>query len=219
MPEPLTTCTALSRGCHGCLAAGAVLLMFVLAASPSGADDCDDWTTASFFKLSTVSDVRACLAAGADPMAQGDAGFTPLHFAAALPDGRRIVEALLDAGADPMARAESGLTPLHAAAMLLGDPGGMALLLDVGVDPNVPAVQGITPLHVIGLGAEAVFSLHGMVWDRLPDWMADHLSDWMAPDSHAAAIVALLVEAGADPMAREDRNGFTPLHSVSIYWD
>ena len=190
------------------LAAGAVLLTFALAAPPSGAADCDDWNTASFFASSTVSDARACLAAGADPMARGQVGLTPLHFAAMLKDGSRIVEALLDAGADPMVQAEHGFTPLHGAAPLLGDPVGIALLLEAGADPNVRNIYGLTPLHFIGLGAEEASPLHGMVWDRLPDWMA--------PDSHAAAVVALLVVAGADPMARtvdED----TPLHYASLY--
>lgn len=132
--------------------------MLALAASPSGAAD---WNTGSLFRSGTASDVRAWLAAGADPMARGQYGVALLHFAAMQTDGSRIVEALLDACADPMARAEYGFTPLHTAAMSLGESVGMALLPEAGADPNVRALGELTPLHVIGLRAQEASPLHG----------------------------------------------------------
>ena len=53
---------------------------FPLAATAGG---CGGWNTELFFAFATDADIRACLAAGADPNAKDGDDITPLHYAAA----------------------------------------------------------------------------------------------------------------------------------------
>ena len=57
--------------------------------------------------------IEALLAAGADPKARNNGGYTPLHWAASSNKNPAVIEALLAAGADAMARTKDGDTPLH----------------------------------------------------------------------------------------------------------
>ena len=47
------------------------------------APNCDQWNTEEYFKTATAEDVKACLAAGADPMAWNAAGEAPWDLAKA----------------------------------------------------------------------------------------------------------------------------------------
>ena len=81
-----------------------------LPALPVHADATDDLFEA--VKNGTASEVKAALAAGADPGARARAGMTPLHFAAAKKNPNpSVTKALIEAGADPGARNERGMTP------------------------------------------------------------------------------------------------------------
>ena len=55
--------------------------------------------------------VPALVAAGADPMARGDSGWTPLHVVAFAARDVKVAEALIAAGADPNAQDQTGMTP------------------------------------------------------------------------------------------------------------
>lgn len=74
----------------------------LLTVAHAGAADCADWQSQAFFKTATLPQVRACLAAGADPQARGGLANPPLHEAAWATPDPAIVAALLEAGADPM---------------------------------------------------------------------------------------------------------------------
>ena len=100
--------------------------------------------------------VRARLAAGADPNAEDDFGYRPLHRAANSSEGTEIVRLLLDAGADPNLPDQDleELTPLHLAAR--GSKAMVEMLLAAGADPNAKDRDGWTPLdHAVEFSGDA----------------------------------------------------------------
>ena len=109
-----------------------------------------------------VGEVRALLAAGADPAAGLDGGFTPLMWASSYGHSE-VVAALLAAGADPAARDNDGHTALMKASEGPPPPGGfvegdepqieegghvrvVAALLAAGADPAALDKGGRTAL-------------------------------------------------------------------------
>ena len=137
---------------------------------------CSHWNTSKFFKTASVEDVTACLKAGADPEAQDEDGWTPLHHIARGIGNPSLVAVLVQAGADPNARTRHGWTPLHGAAlstantMEITHPDFITALIKAGADPNARDASGETPLFSAGsFGAKN------------------------------PAVIAALVQAGADP--------------------
>ena len=133
-----------------------------------------------------ASAVRGALGGGADPSAarQGDPRQRPpLHVAAAKGAGD-IVSLLLEAGADPMARDAQGKTALHWAH----HPAAAQALLEAGVPVSVEDSDGDSPLFVACCGQDTV----------------DELT--------VAAVVRLLIAAGADPNAGDSK----PLHMAAF---
>ena len=68
---------------------------------PAPAAECGAWHTGEFFKTATPVRVRACLAAGADPQARNEIGWTPLHRAAMNTATPAVITALVAAIAGP----------------------------------------------------------------------------------------------------------------------
>ncbi len=149
-----------------------------LSALPVHADATDDLFKAAWY--GTASEVKAALAAGADPGAHEDSlGDTPLHRAARDNSNPSVIKALIEGGADPGARNRKGFTPLHKAARN-ANPSVITALIEAGADPGARGGRGgFTPLHSA------------------------------AVKSSIPSVILALIEAGADPAAR-DEYGKTP---------
>jgi ankyrin repeat protein len=93
------------------------------------------------FEEVDLKEVARLLKRGADPNAQDDNGFSPLHFAAqeSLPEATRF---LLDAGANPNIEDSFGITPLGRAAHTERGILVVKLLLAAGADPFKPNKRG-----------------------------------------------------------------------------
>ena len=151
-----------------------ILLSAALAlpALPVHADATDDLFKAA--KSGTASEVKAALAAGADPGARDKRGRTPLHRAAARNDNPSVIMALIEGGANPGARDKRGRTPLHGAARSNSNPSVIMALIEGGADPGARDKYGKTPLHRA------------------------------AARNDNPSVITALIEGGADPGARDD---------------
>ena len=189
--------------------AAAAALTAALAPSPAPAADCADWSARTFLENATAGETAARLDAGAGPNARAGTGATALHLAATWSGDPAVVRLLLDAGADPNARDRDGWTPLHAAAAWNGDPAVVAALLDAGANLAARAGEGRTSLR-----------WSWRAWDNPAvartlreageapefEWTPLHLA---AAFNDSPSVVAALLDAGADPEAR-DGSGLTP---------
>ena len=168
-----------------------------------------------------VTGVNRLLADGADPNETDRYGWGPLHFAVPL-GGLEVVSALLAAGVDVDARTVSGATALHLAAPQ-ATVSVVSALLSAGADPNARQNDGgRTPLHnaawyreegllqvitaLLDAGADPGSSR--AVMDEDGDG-ALHLA--LTNPEITATVIQVLLEAGANPMAR-NQWGNTPLH-------
>ncbi len=124
-----------------------------------------------------VKVVQAMLEAGADPQARDRHGNQPIHFATSHP---QVLALLLKAGADPNAKPQrGGFPPLFLACQNL-QAESVKLLLKAGADPNL-LFQRRTPLHLV----------------------LQSISSWNPRRLQPEKIVALLLEAGADPRVKD----------------
>ena len=187
----VTTCTKPGGWHHARLAAGAVLLTLALAASPSGAADCDGYIggeddASAFWSTVSQDDLRACIEAHGVDVRDKEYGGTPLHWAAVHTHNSDVIVALFGAGADIEATIVEEMTPLHLAVRNDNEE-AIGALLELGADFRVKTGFGYTPLHLAAM------------YQGGPVGMT------------------LLLEAGADPTARDDEFQRTPLHYVSYF--
>ena len=173
--------------------------------------DCTDWNTFYFNKAATLEDISACLALGADPNAESETGWTPLHFAAANKD-LAVIQALMAAGADPKARnyGGRGVTPLEIAVRFNDSATVFQALM--AADPATGSSRDWQLLHTAGYGTAAELR---MLLDRGGD---PHERDTVgltllhrAASNNDASVTHALLAAGTDPTAK-DNIGWTPLH-------
>jgi ankyrin repeat protein len=105
-------------------------------------------TTRSLFQFvesGDLGDAKIALAAGADPTAKDDQGWTPLHWAAKK-GYNDLAWVLIEGGAELTAKSERGWTPLHFAAAN-GNVHLVRLLLEKGADPSARDERGETPAN------------------------------------------------------------------------
>lgn len=133
-------------------------------------------------------------------------GSTALHLAAMQGTGE-VAALLLGAGASVAASTNAGSTALHLASRH-GHLGVVARLLEVGADVHARDDRGRTPLHLVAF-------CHAPSGDRM-GWLRALAEaslrgiPTLEDQSPPAAIVELLLRAGADPHAK-DQDGRTPL--------
>lgn len=172
----------------------------------------------------------ALLEAGADINGVDSAGATPLHAAAAS-GSRAVISWLVENGAEVDARDALGRTPLHAATenpdaanalLMLGADRGA---LDLDGTPADPAACGHwnTPSFFMSADAEVVKGCIDMGADVhavRERWPLGYWGGGLTPLHSASAwtrdpsVIPVLVEAGADVDARDDRD-FAPLHAAA----
>ena len=159
------------------------------------------WDMDSFFRDATAVDVWDCVTTGADINAQSDEGESPLHMAA-INGNSAAVHVLIEAGADINARHKYGATPIHGAA-INGNPAVAKKLIDAGADVRVRNNDGNTPLHLAVLSSPIVTGLlieagaDVNTWNSLRNTPLHIAMTFVKIDA-----AMLLLEAGADPLAR-----------------
>ena len=156
--------------------------------------------------------VRVLLSAGADVDARDAAGRTPLHSRIALRSDRAlgVVDVLVAAGADANARARNGNTPLHNFFLdeyFLPEAAIVNALVMAGANLEARNEQGNTPLHLAAAWSHReTANLVAARWANVAArWAELHPND----EPHAGHIMDVLLEAGADPTAR-NTDGHTP---------
>ena len=172
----------------------------------------------------------ALLADGADVDARNDRGLTPLHRVAwRFRRDASMVSLLAEAGADINATDAAGRTALHWAVQA-DNPAVAARLLELGADVaarddsgNVADPAGCrwwntgAFFHIAPTGAVAACIGAGADVNARPEDRGGGLPPGSTPLHFAAAwardptVISLLVEAGADVNARNDRD-YSPLH-------
>lgn len=96
-----------------------------------------------------IEGVTQVLAAGADPNAGDDVGYTPLHVAIQQKHVE-VVQLLLESGADPNRADKHGNVPLWTAVQNWAhDDRILLLLLNKGADPRIANNYGRSPLSIL----------------------------------------------------------------------
>lgn len=168
----------------------------------------DEWTPIHVaFNKKSFDVVELLIKHGADVTAQDNSGSTPLHLAS--DDGNlELVKLLIERNADVNARDKKNSRPLHLISRR-GPVEAVELLLNSGAETNAQNDNGWTALHVASReGAVDVVKCllaTGRADMKIGD--ADRRTPLhLASQNQNAKIVRLLIEAGADPFARDNSN-------------
>lgn len=174
------------------------------------ARDLSGWTPLHFAAQSyyrpTDQMLTALIKAGADVNSREESGETALHILARQDFDPAMMNALVESGADVDAADSLGNTPLHLASAA-PNPTNARALLAAGADVNTRTVHGDTPLHRVGSNK----SSHRRYWtsisgiDALPHLAMREGSEVVEVFDRDTSMVGILVRAGADMEARNDR--------------
>ena len=160
----------------------------------------------------------ALLEAGARMDALATGGRTPLHRAAAENPNPVIVAELVSRGADVNARMAAGRTPLHEAAAKNGNPAVVAALVAAGAVVDARGTD--EEVWVANPMADRLGSINA--WGQ--EWSVPRRAGSRTPLHEAAArtknpaVVAALIEAGADVHARADLDWIHDPAATPVYW-
>ena len=160
-----------------------------------------------------VARINALLEAGADVNSRDVVGHTALH-GAAIAGYVAVLNALLDAGADVNAQNEVDLSPLHYAAVEHVD--AVRALLEAGADVNARDILDMSPLHWAAdnanTGAVRILLEAGADVNARDSSGQTPLHEALTGYStHTAVVVGALLDAGANPKARRNKDSKRPL--------
>ncbi len=198
--------------------------------------DHNGWTPLHFAMIhDPPATIASLLGAGADPNAVDALGDTPLirYFDEAATDADPqgiVLRALLNGGADPNITDGSGRAPLHQATRYGVRPEVVSALLDAGADANARDEIGHPPLiNHLRMNRQARADPEGsvaVVTALLRAGSNPNLGSGYLRGSplHVAirnpvhpTIISLLLDAGADPFARDDL-GQLPIDLAEKTW-
>jgi ankyrin repeat protein len=187
----------------------ALLTAFSLTCLMAGSALAADTVTSKDLRLVEAAKARNSAAAVAllskrvDPNVAEPDGTTALHWAVRY-DEVMLVERLLKAGAKADVANRYGVTPISLACES-GSAAVVEHLLKAGVSPNATGPLGETALHTCAhtgnVDAAKALLARGAKVDAGDNWRGQTPLMWAAAQGHAA-MVRVLVEAGADVNAR-----------------
>jgi ankyrin repeat protein len=193
------------------------LTLALAAAVPVGAAPGDGGTVIDAARAGDVPALRTLIRQRADVNMAAADGTTALHWAARN-DDRTAVTLLLAAGAKVDAANRYGVTPLSL-AVANGSIVVTEALMKAGANANFATPEGETVLMTAARAgnAEVVKSLlaHGAKVNAKEQWQEQTALMWAAAENQGA-VVKVLLEAGADPMARSKLlDGMPPLRKTA----
>lgn len=154
-----------------------------------------------------VESIQVLLKRGADPRIRTETGATALHAYASAYYGTRKrgwegVRLLVEAGADINAVDSKGSTPLRFAARTV-DPDAIDAFLKAGANPRLADNEGVTPLHQVAMFRIERHPPGPAGWPVPPGENVPYILAQIARKKEA---LELLIRAGADKSARDNRN-------------
>jgi ankyrin repeat protein/CHAT domain-containing protein len=158
--------------------------------------------------------VSLLLAYGANVKGTDKQNAAAIHFAASSPGYQPVVRWLLDHGADVNQATAEGLTPLHLAAVS-GNIEVIRFLVAGGARLDSTDAHGRTPLALAAVSGNAAvvefLAGSGASVDPVDtDGATPLLRAMERPDTQVPRVVAVLLDHGANPNAR-NQEGLTPL--------